>query len=266
MSDSFFTNSHRPMVNRQIDETVSLLKKALIEDLLGVYLYGSYFLGGLQPHSDLDFLVVVKSCMLREVKKSLIEELLNISAFPGNNERMPLDITFVKESDIKPWSFPPRFEFQYGEWLRPFFEKGDDHPFKSEKMADIAIILTQVNLQSKTLFGPSPSKWAVPFSDCKKAMMGQLEGLFEELNSDTRNVILTAARIWYTFQTKTFCSKPKAAQWALKLAPTNFHPVLQRALSICQGDEPEHWDDLKDQTVFCLEFLVSAIKETHLKC
>jgi hypothetical protein len=36
---------------------------------------------------------------------------------------------------------------------------------------------------------------------------------------------------------------------------------MQRAKNICLGDEEEHWDDLKDLTTLCAEFMLDKIKQ-----
>lgn len=39
---------------RQIDQCLNLVKEIFVQDLLGVYLYGSSIVGGLQKYSDYD--------------------------------------------------------------------------------------------------------------------------------------------------------------------------------------------------------------------
>lgn len=45
-------------MQQQLNESVELLKMILGTDLLGVYLYGSSLVGGLQKYSDIDLFVV----------------------------------------------------------------------------------------------------------------------------------------------------------------------------------------------------------------
>ena len=74
-----------------------------------------------------------------------------------------------------------------------------------------------------------------------------LEGigpLLADLDDDTRNVVLTLARIWTTLGTGEFRSKHAAADWALERLPEEHRAVLARARAIYLDDEPERWDDL----------------------
>lgn len=45
----------------QLNQCLNLVKEIFGPDLLGVYLYGSPIIGGLQKYSDIDLLVVTNS-------------------------------------------------------------------------------------------------------------------------------------------------------------------------------------------------------------
>ncbi len=51
---------------QQVDECLKLLNNVLGQDLLGVYLYGSAMLGGLQKYSDIDLLVISARATTRD--------------------------------------------------------------------------------------------------------------------------------------------------------------------------------------------------------
>ena len=61
-------------------------------------------------------------------------------------------MTIVIKSEIKPWRYPPHFDFQYGEWLREKFENGNIDPWPTKEMPDLALLITQVLLASQTLW------------------------------------------------------------------------------------------------------------------
>ncbi len=63
----------------QLDRVVSLVRSVLAADAKGAYLFGSAALGGLQPESDLDVLVVSTRPTTLEEKRRLVERLLSIS-------------------------------------------------------------------------------------------------------------------------------------------------------------------------------------------
>jgi hypothetical protein len=128
-------------------------------------------------------------------------------------------------------------------------------------MPDLALIVTQVLLKSKTLWGPAPEQLLaqVPYHDFMQAMLHDVGRLATDLENNTRNVLLTYARIWSTLATDEIRSKPSAADWAIQHLPQIYQPVMQRAKSICIGTEDEHWDDIKTLIRPCVDFMVDQI-------
>jgi hypothetical protein len=173
----------------------------------------------------------------------------------------PIEMTLAVHSDIYPWRYPPLFYFQYGDWLRDKFESGVVEPWQTKEMPDLAVLITQVHCGSLTLFGKNPEILLpqVPQRDFIQAMHSDLERLVSDLDSDTRNVLLTLARIWTTFVTKKLASKPDAADWAIERLPVEYQPVMQRAKAICIGLEDERWNDLKSQLRPCAEWILRQI-------
>lgn len=153
---------HNPEIQHQMNETLQLLKTLLGADLLGVYLYGSSLVGGLQKYSDIDLFVVTNRSTVLEGKRQLIESLLQISGLYMNGSKRPLEVTLVEKAAINPWRYPPHFDFQYGEWLRDSFERGTLEADLNPEMPDLALIVTQVLLKSQPLWGPRCQKIIVP--------------------------------------------------------------------------------------------------------
>ena len=72
----------------------------------------------------------------------------------------------------------------------------------------------------------------VPHEDLRRAIVAGVPELLADLASDTRNVLLTLARVWTTLATGTVTSKDAAASWALDRLPDRHRPVLARARSL----------------------------------
>lgn len=254
-------NIYNHEIQQQLKDSLELLNMILGPDLLGVYLYGSFLLGGLQKYSDIDLLIVINRATTSEEKNRLIINLLQISGIYMKSSKLPIEMTFVEKGMIKPWRYPPLFDFQYGEWLRESFEKGIIEPWTTYEMPDLALIVTQVLLKSQTLWGLEPEQLLVhvPYQDFMKAMLHDLNRLATDLEHDTRNVLLTYARIWSTLETNEIRPKPVAADWVMKHLPEIYLPVMKRAKSICIGLEKEHWDDIELLIKPCADFMVNKI-------
>lgn len=256
-------NTFSNEIQRQIKESLNLLSDVFGSDLLGVYLYGSSLVGGLQRYSDLDLFVITNRSIAIEERRRLVTGLLQISGIYMKSTKLPIEMTFVEKTAVNPWCYPPTFDFQYGEWLRTSFEKGDLTLWATQEMPDLALIITQILLKSHTLLGLEPKQLMpiVPYSDFIKAMLSDLSRLTEELEEDTRNVLLTYARIWSTLKTNAIRSKPSAADWAIHHLPKTYQAVMQRAKSIYIGVENEYWDDIELLLKPCADFMLDKIHQ-----
>lgn len=245
----------------QLDRLLGVLRDALGVDVLGAYLYGSAVMGGLRPHSDLDVFAVSRRRTRREEKEALIEGLVPLSRRGSRPASWrPVELTVVAQSDVRPWRYPPRLDFQYGEWLHEAFAAGDLDP-APESHADLAVLITMVLFASRPLLGPPAADIldSVPHDDLTRAMVDGLESLLGDLESDTTNVVLTLARIWATMATGEVNSKDGAAGWALSFLPEAHRPVLARARAVYLGTEEDRWDELASRVRPHAEHVVDHI-------
>jgi predicted nucleotidyltransferase len=250
-------------VQRQLDGVVALIRDALGPDALGAYPYGSAVLGGLRPRSDLDVLIVSRRATTREEKARLVEGLLAVSGRSnGPPATRPVDLTILIASDVRPWRYPPTFDFQYGEWLRGDFESGNLEPWPTTTNPDVATLVTMVLLVHRPLLGPPPSELldAVPEHDLVSAMLGEIDGLLADLDGDTSNVLLTLARIWLTVATAAVGAKDAAAEWALTRVPAEHRAALAHARAVYVGEEDERWHELQPRIRPLAETMVREIR------
>jgi len=246
----------------QLDHVVDLVRRVLGTDVVGVWLYGSAVIGGLQPSSDLDVFVLSRRPTEPADRRALVDGLLPISgARAATGPARPIELTVVVQSEVRPWRYPPTMDFSYGEWLRADFERGDPPPTAGPN-ADLAILTTIVRRDGRSLLGPPPAEAfdAVPHADVRRASLEVIPGLLADLGSDTGNVILTLARIWVTLATGEIWSKEGAADWVLARLPEEHRAVLARARAIYLGDEPERWDDVLPFVQAHAEYVVQEIQ------
>ncbi|WP_409235257.1 aminoglycoside adenylyltransferase family protein [Streptomyces sp. PA5.6] len=245
----------------QTDNVVRLVRDVLGDaDLVGVYPHGSAVLGSLRPHSDIDLLVVARRPTTAGQRQALTDGLLALSGSGAPGEPLrPVELTVAVQDDIRPWTYPPRSEFQYGEWLREAYLRGLTPEPGSDP--DLAVLLTMVLRGGTALRGPSPEQVLdpVPPADVTRAMVAGVPDLLAELDTDTRNVLLTLARIWTTLATGDIMSKDAAADWVLARLPAEHRPVLARARAVYLGLAEERWDDLLPQVKPHAQYVVRKI-------
>ena len=244
-------NRHHPAmavdaVEGQSDAAVDVIRRGLEDaEIVGLYLYGSAVAGGLRPDSDLDLFVVTDRRLMATEKSRIVEGLLPIS---GRKTRpptwRPIEVTIVAQPEVRPWGYP-RMELQYGEWLRDAFLSGAVEPERAEN-PDLAVLITMVLQAGQALIGPAATDLldAVPRADLVRAMLDGVPSLMSDLDGDTRNVLLTLARIWTTVATGEIRSKDEAAEWVLSRLPEVDRPALARARDLYRtGGYGDQWDE-----------------------
>jgi predicted nucleotidyltransferase len=234
-------------VQAQSNAAIAVLRKGLVDaQIVAVYLYGSAMEGGLRPNSDLDLFAVTDRPLTPGEKASVVEGLLPISSRETRPPAWrPLELTIVAQREVRPWRYPPRMELQYGEWLRGAFLSGAIEPETAEN-PDLCVVIAMVRQRGRALIGPAANAVldAVPSADLNRGMVDGLPSLLDDLGDDTRNVLLTLARIWATVATGKFRSKDDAADWALSRLPEEHRPILTRARNLYRaGGDGDPWDE-----------------------
>jgi predicted nucleotidyltransferase len=230
----------------QLDRVVELVQGQIGTDLLGVALYGSAVGAGLGPTSDLDLFVVISRPTTAAQRARLVRQLMPISGSRATaGPARSIELTMVVQSAVRPWRYPPAMDFQYGDWLRVEFERGDPAPWDSPN-PDLAVLMTEVRDRSVTLHGAAMLDLLdpVPRDDLFQAMLDEVPGLLADAEGDTRNVVLTLARMWTTLATGEIRSKDAAVDWVMERVPAAERPVLERARAQYLSGAEEHWDDL----------------------
>jgi streptomycin 3"-adenylyltransferase len=240
-----------PNDKEQIAKACNTIAQYLGDSLLAIHLFGSAIEAeGLKPYSDIDLFVTVDTPVTKRKRKQLMCALLSNSASPKSDPFLrALEVTVVNYHDLNPWTYPPKREMQFGEWLRDdilsgVFEAG-------AKDIDLAIIIKKIRLSSIPIVGQKASKLFEPISDrdFTNALQRTLLIWNSELDwlGDERNIILTIARIWYSISTGLINSKDEAAIWLIDRIPTKYHLLVIKARhDYLIGDDAYFCPDYKE--------------------
>lgn len=212
--------------------------------VVAIYLYGSALAGGLRPDSDLDFALVTARRLTAREKEHVFDVLRPLSRRslrPG--DWRPLEVTVLALPDVRPWRYPPQLDAQYGEWLTDA-ELSDQLQRSPVTSPDLAVLVTMLRQASRPHRGPAAAEVLapVPFDDLVRATLDAIPMLLADLEDDTRNVLLTLARMWTTMATGTIRSKDDAAEWAAGRLPPDARGLLDHARALYSDGGWGEWD------------------------
>jgi streptomycin 3"-adenylyltransferase len=91
-------------------------------------------------------------------------------------------------------------------------------------------------------------------------MTDEMPLLLDDISTDTANVLLTLARVWFTLATGDFASKDEAADWAIERLAPGEAAALERARDTYRAGTYESWDFPTDAASVTAATLVRLIE------
>lgn len=247
-----------------INRLTGLLDRHDPGGVLGLYLYGSAAVSGLRPNSDIDLLMITERSLTVDEREGLVEFLFQFSGrrasvTPGR----PLELTSAVRDDLVPWSYPPRCDFLYGEWLRTEF--ADGRLPQPHVAPDLAVLLTTLQQHALVLRGPDPADLLrpIPASDLRRSLHDSLPPLLDDLVGDERNVLLTLARMLVTLKTGEIVAKDEAVRRILPVVAESDRSVLTLAAGGYLGQRQDDWSRKQQEAHETAAHLATQIRASH---
>lgn len=229
-------------VRRQVNRVVTLLHRlsALSQmQLEGVYLHGSLAMGCFNPdRSDIDILAVTRERLTIEAQQQLATAMLTLSKSPS-----PIEISVQHLTQLRPWRYPPPFDFHFGESWRGRYEtelagrrcRGECDEVRTD--IDLAAHITVVRARGVALYGPPASELfpPVPPQDYLAAIVDDVRWAFAEPDRDPGYAILNVCRVYRYLVTGEVCSKDEGGTWAMSVVPREYRALVAQALGEYRG-------------------------------
>jgi predicted nucleotidyltransferase len=255
---------HEPRSREQIAAAAAIARDVLGDAALAAYLYGSAVASGLRRDSDLDVLVVSGRSLTGCERAAIVQRLLPISGRRAvGGPARSIELTILARPALTPWRYPPSIDFQYGDWMRAKLERGE-LPEWPHPDPDVAVLIETARRAAAPLFGAPVSAILepVPRADLIRSMIDSIPVLMPGIDAgdDTRNGLLTLARIWTTLGTGDIRSKDEAASWALARLPDEHRAVLAHARAAYLGEGPEDWRELASRLRPHVDYVVDRIR------
>lgn len=196
------------------------------DDLVGIYLTGSFALGGGDAASDCDFLVVVDGALSGDEERALRELHEEIPSWPGY-WASNLEGSYAPRGDLETLGTLGR------PWL--YVDRGKREMLWSPhcNVEDVRWILLNRPL---VMAGTDPRQFCceVPAPVLQAAMRPQIENLLDDVRSwapfdigwTQRYLVETACRMLYTLEHDEVITKPGALDWATEVLPAEWHDLI----------------------------------------
>jgi predicted nucleotidyltransferase len=215
-------------VRARIVGLVDALRELLGANLVGVYLHGSLVLGCFNPaRSDIDLLAVTRRRVAAESRGPLAAVLLRTSA-----DDRKLEIDFLSTTDLHPWTYPPPFDFHFGESWRARLER-NPMARQSATNVDLAAHVTIVQRAGVALVGPPPQETfpEVPQEHYRDALLRDVRWSLERIEKYPVYGVLSMCRVLAYVRDGEILSKDEAGLWGLREAPGELRPTIEAALA-----------------------------------
>lgn len=228
-----------PELNDLLTKFVSAVRSILVENLVGVYLTGSFALGDGDAASDCDFLVVTVGRLSRDQERSLRqlhEEILTWPSYWAYN----LEGSYAPKADLQ------RLEALGRPWL--YVNRGGREMEWSAhcNTEDVRWVLRE---RSLILDGADPRSFAceIPASLLQRRMRPQIESFLEdlltwasfEISWTQRYAVETGSRMLYTLERGEVVSKQVALDWATRDLPAEWLELVVQV----REDRFVQWND-----------------------
>lgn len=233
-------------VRAQVEGLIAGLRAMLDTNLIGVYLHGSLAMGCFNPtRSDLDLLVVTRRGMVMKTKRQVAGLLLRYSAAPA-----PVEISFLRAADLRPWRHPASYDFHFGEDGRGRLQQAlGDGTWRAWNDAaltdvDLAAHITVTRRRGLCLYGVSIANAFpdVPPADYLDSIVDDFHWGRERLAANPVYFILNACRIVAYRRAGLVCSKDEGGIWMLPLLPEEHRVLVARALTAYRSDNSLPFD------------------------
>ncbi|HET7580803.1 MAG TPA: aminoglycoside adenylyltransferase domain-containing protein [Bacillales bacterium] len=216
-------------VKQQLASFTDKLKALLGDRLIGVYLHGSLAMEDFNINSsDIDLLAVVHDGLSSDVKKLLIEKLMDDSGAP-----FPLEISFLTKEQLHPWRHPCPYELHFSEEWRERYSNGFIEP-TTQTDEDLAGHFIVLRNRGMVLFGPPIEEVfpEVPSRDFLDSVLSDLDWSLDDNAIDKPGyAILNHCRTYAFLLEGLVISKGEGGEWMLEKVPDAMCSVVEQAIA-----------------------------------
>ncbi len=235
-----------------IQKIVREYVKILQTNLVGIYIHGSYAMGGFNPsRSDLDFLVICEQIPSFDQKKRMIRFLMDHESeapFKG------FEMSVVLKRYCLNFIYPTPYELHYSPMYLSSYQKdlegtllkmqGKDEDLAAHFMITYHFGICVYGMEKERLFSEVPKE---AYLDSIEKDVADSKKRFKKEPVD---VILNLCRVYYYKKEGVVSSKLLAGEWAIRHFPYPLNNIISKALSCYLNDQADKIDEKEGDLLF----------------
>lgn len=254
-----------PELNAVLSQLVAGLRAMLGGNLVGVYLHGSFAVGGADEHSDVDFLVVIERELTEDEQhelRALHERLFQLPSHWAQHlegSYVPRDRLRRPDPKREPW-----FYFDNGA-TEAIWDNHDNS----------AVVRWSLREHGVVLEGPSPTMLvdSVSGDELRREVRWVIDDYGDWLRArETWSArlqtlaVISYCRILHTLETGVVAPKRESGEWGRETLDAEWRDLIQRALD----DRPDPWSKVREtadpslvrQTLDFVDYAARRSRET----
>jgi predicted nucleotidyltransferase len=254
-----------PELDAVLAQLVAGLRARLGDNLVGVYLQGSFAVGDADEHSDVDFLVVIERELTKDEQhelRALHERLFQLPSHWAKH----LEGSYVPRDQLR------RVDPKREPWF--YFDNGATEPIW-DNHDNSAVVRWSLREHGVVLDGPKPTTLVDPVSGDE--LRREIRWVIDDFGDWLRArrtwsarlqtlAVISYCRILHTLETGAVASKRQSGEWARETLGAEWSDLIQRALD----DRPDPWAKVRDtadpglvrQTLDFVDYAARRSRET----
>ncbi|WP_034850100.1 aminoglycoside adenylyltransferase domain-containing protein [Clostridium hydrogeniformans] len=231
----------------------------LRENLVGIYLHGSLAMGCFNYYtSDIDILVVVNKDMELEIKRKLINVILELSK-DGPEKGFEVSVILYKHS--KNFIYPTPFLLHYSKEYNYRYLSDSEFICGNSVDKDLAAHMVITRKRGICLVGKPIEEvfQEVPKEYYIDSIIGDIEGARESIVENPIYNILNLCRVLYYLKEEAICSKKEGGQWAYSNMNKRYKEIVKSAMELYENKDKKI-EFSSEELVDFADFILREIK------
>jgi streptomycin 3"-adenylyltransferase len=227
-----------------LNKIVTNYDKLLEDNLLGIYLHGSLTMGCFNEDlSDIDYIVVVKEKIPFEIKRRIINFLIELSQYaPGKG----IEMSIVLERDVRVFVYPTPFELHYSKDHDERYINDKNYICGDSIDKDLAAHVMVINHRGVCLHGKQINK---VFEEVAEryyidSIIYDIENAQGKILNNPVYFVLNLCRVLYYLRERIVSSKYEGGEWGKEILPGKYFDLIEQAINIYLGKKENiEWNE-----------------------